>query len=394
MTEKIADRAIICPGDRVRARGGEVAVRRSLNSVELAMSGIAEGGSPVEPERPVAPTVIRAWSIRSAALVGFGAWLVLGVGASWGIARLLPDNGSLNLLGHTISADDLQHRVFIRLLTCVGIIPTIFVVELCLVGWRESSLRHLIGHPPSSLTDLACFVCLETRVLNTLGVVMSLGFILISGAWLHGFLYQATGLSLSIGWMPTAFQFVIFFLVYSFADYWNHRADHSAYFWPLHRFHHAADEFCIFNSVRVHPAGLITIVTFTVLPTALLDASPRIVVDVGLAVAVLRYVIHSRIDSNWGWVGRWLLQSPVHHRLHHILDTTEPTGHFSLVPLWDHMFGTWRGDTDQSLAIGVATPYRHGLWLGPDLWRDYRDFVKSLAGIFLTGIFRRRSRLS
>ena len=116
---------------------------------------------------------------------------------------------------------------------------------------------------------------------------------------------------------------------------------------------------------------------------ALLDASPRVVVDVGLAIVVLRYVIHSRINSNWGWVGRYLLQSPVHHRLHHILDATEPTGHFSLVPLWDRVFGTWRGDTDQSLVIGVSTPYRHGLWLVPrDMWRDYCDFVQGIAVYF------------
>lgn len=185
--------------------------------------------------------------------------------------------------------------------------------------------------------------------------------------------------------MPAPLQFVIFFLVYSFADYWNHRADHSRYFWPLHRFHHAADEFCIFNSVRIHPAGLITIVIFTILPTALLNASPTVMVDVALAVAVLRYAIHSRINSNWGWIGRYVLQSPVHHRLHHILDTTEPVGHFSLVPLWDRMFGTWRGDTDQSLVIGVSTSYRHGLWLMPDLWRDYCDFLKGLARMFILG---------
>ncbi len=225
------------------------------------------------------------------------------------------------------------------------------MVELCLVNWTESSLHHLIRHPPpSSMTDLACFLCLEgTAVLGTLGVVMTFGFVLVSSVWLHGLIYKATGFSPSIASLAAPFQFAIFFLVYSFA-----RPTGTIvriiprYLWPLRRFHYAADEFCIFNSVRIHPAGLATVVIFTILPAALLNASPRVMVDVGLAIAVLRYVIHSRINSNWGWIGRWVLQSPVHHRLHHILDTTEPTGHFSLVPLWDHMFmASWRGDSDR-----------------------------------------------
>jgi sterol desaturase/sphingolipid hydroxylase (fatty acid hydroxylase superfamily) len=393
------DRLSWLPRFEMRSRFGDredgIALRRQLGAIRYPGSLVpagrgevatgAEGGVATEFDQPSPPAIRPVRSVRRAVLVGFAAYLVLGVGACWGISHLLPDNMSFSLLGHTMSVDDLQHRIFIRLLMCVGIIPAIFAIELSLVDWSESSLHHLIRHPPSSMTDLACFLCLETRILNTLGVVMSFGFILISSVWLHGLLSQVTGYSPSIAWMPAPFQFMIFFFVYSFVDYWNHRADHSTYFWPLHRFHHAADEFCIFNSVRVHPAGLITIVIFTILPAALLNAAPRVMVDVGLSIAVLRYVIHSRINSNWGWIGRWVLQSPVHHRLHHILDTTEPTGHFSLVPLWDRMFGTWRGDTDQSLAIGVATPYRHGLWMIPDLWRDYLDFVKGLTRIFAIG---------
>jgi sterol desaturase/sphingolipid hydroxylase (fatty acid hydroxylase superfamily) len=49
-----------------------------------------------------------------------------------------------------------------------------------------------------------------------------------------------------------------------------------------------------------------------------------------------------------------------------------------MAPIWDRLFGTWRGDADQSLAIGVDTPYRHGFWVGPDLLRDYLDFWKGL----------------
>jgi len=100
---------------------------------------------------------------------------------------------------------------------------------------------------------------------------------------------------------------------------------------------------------------------------------------VNLVVLSLGFLIHSRIDSDWGWIGRWVLQSPNHHRLHHILDISlVPAGHFSMAPLWDRLFGTWRGDADQSLAIGVETAYRHGFWIVPDIARDYLDFWRGL----------------
>ena len=53
---------------------------------------------------------------------------------------------------------------------------------------------------------------------------------------------------------------------------------------------------------------------------------------------------------------------------------TEPTGHFAMAPIWDRLFGTWRGTADPALVIGVDTPYRHGFWVAPDLARDYWHF--------------------
>ena len=59
---------------------------------------------------------------------------------------------------------------------------------------------------------------------------------------------------------------------------------------------------------------------------------------------------------------------------------TTPTGHFAICPIWDHLFGTWRGAADPSEPIGVDTPYRHSLWIAPDMVRDYWHFWKGLVG--------------
>ena len=312
-------------------------------------------------------------------ILGVALYIALAAAGWWLIMRLVPDHLSLTLARHTVSVGELHRRIASTVMVMGGLIPAIFIVELFLVGWRESSLRLLIvERSPSDMSALTCFLAWQARIMTVLTVVMSLGVSLISGAWLHDKLLQATGISLTVAWMPATLQFAAFFLIYSFFDYWAHRLDHSKYFWPLHRFHHAAEDFCVLNSVRTHPAVFTDVVALT-LPAALFNVSPDTIIAVNLFVLALRYVIHSRIDSNWGWFGRYVLQSPVHHRLHHILDISEPVGHFGLTPIWDRLFGTWRGDATQKLVIGVATPYQHGAWIWPDLWRDYRDFWAGFA---------------
>jgi hypothetical protein len=58
----------------------------------------------------------------------------------------------------------------------------------------------------------------------------------------------------------------------------------------------------------------------------------------------------------------------------------EATGFFSMMPVWDHVFGGWSERRDAGIAIGVDTTYRHGFWLLPDMLRDYCDFWKGLVG--------------
>ena len=176
-----------------------------------------------------------------------------------------------------------------------------------------------------------------------------------------------------------ALQVILYFTAYSFFDYWAHRAGHTRLFWPLHRYHHAAEDFCVINGARSHPAGFIGMFLINV-PMPLLGATAEVMIWVNVIVIALGFLIHSRIESGWGWIGRHLVQSPLHHRLHHKLDMSQPTGFFGMMPVWDHLFGGWSECRDANVEIGVDTPYAHGLWLAPDLMRDYCDFWKGLVG--------------
>lgn len=304
--------------------------------------------------------------------------------AAWlAILRFVPDQLRLSLLRHSLALNDIHHKVVDYGLLLFALLPAALCIECWFVGWRASSARALLLQPTaSSRTDITYFLLGQPHLTNALSRVMTLGATMLSGAWLHDRLSAALGVPLVLIPPTTPFllQVVGYFGVYSLCDYWCHRLDHSRYFWPLHRYHHAAAEFYVVTASREHPAAFTGIVLVN-MPMAILGASAEAMIYVNLVVLGLGFLIHSRIDSNWGWIGRWIIQSPNHHRLHHVLDiSTTPVGHFSMAPIWDHLFGTWRGECDQSLVIGVDTEYRHGLWLAPDILRDYRDFWKGLLG--------------
>ncbi len=335
-----------------------------------------------EPRRPFRICVVRAVLVFG--LIAYAALLAL---AWWAALRFTPDTLSLTLAGHVLQLKQVHQKLLTNALMLFAILPFALWVEGISVGWQESSLRRLIFARSGSMqTDLVILILGQARVLDVMAKLMLLGVSFISGAAIRLWLKAHTGLYLDPAGLPFLVQLPLFFFVYSFFDYWTHRLDHSRYFWPLHRYHHAAETFCVVTSERQHPAQFAGVFLINV-PLAVLGADPVAMLYVNVLVSTLGLIIHSRIDSDWGWVGRWVIQSPNHHRLHHKLDMSRPTGHFAIAPVWDRLFGTFYGEdgayrADPSLPIGVDRPYRHGLWVMPDLLRDYWDFWR---GWFLRG---------
>jgi sterol desaturase/sphingolipid hydroxylase (fatty acid hydroxylase superfamily) len=322
-----------------------------------------------------------ALAARATIVLGFLVYLSVVAAAWWGILRFLPDHLHVAIHGRAFDLRNVHRRIVDDGVLMFLLLPAALWIECWVVGWNRSSARQLlVARTASAKTDLAYFLLGQPHLTDLIGKLMTLGVSMLSGAWIHDRLSAGLGVPLTLvpASAPMPVQVAGYFLVYSFCDYWSHRLDHTRYFWPLHRYHHAADEFCVVNATRAHPAAF-TGVFLVNMPMAILGASAEVMVAVNLLVLGLGFLIHSRIDSDWGWIGRWVVQSPTHHRLHHVLDiSTRPVGHFSMTPIWDRLFGTWRGDADQSLIIGVDTAYRHGFWIAPDILRDYWHFWKGL----------------
>lgn len=309
-----------------------------------------------------------------------GLGVLLTAGLAFALLQRAPEQLTLTLFGHALIVRSLHDRLIGRIVVVLLILPLALVIEFAAVGWSRSSIRHLlIARAPSTRTDLAMFILGQTQILDLVGRVMVLGLGMISALWVRDRLRDLTGFAVDPGALPFVVQVPVYFLVYTFFDYWTHRISHLPLFWPLHRYHHSAAEFCTLTSDRQHPAAFVGLFLINI-PLALLGAQPLVMVYVVALVNAFGYLEHSRMTGDWGLIGRWIIQSPRHHRAHHKLSMEEPTCHYSMVPLWDRLFGTWCGAAAPDIAIGVSRPYRHGYWVIADLLRDYLDFFRGLLG--------------
>lgn len=323
----------------------------------------------------VRPRSGAAWAVGAAAILALAAYLALVAAGWWAVINLLPDSLSVDVAGRTVTLGNIHNKIFGNAGLLFLMLPLALFIEAAIVGWQGSSTRQmLLDRTPSVKTDLIYMLLGQAKITDILGRVLTLGVAMISGGMVREAIRAKTGFAVDPSAIPLLAQVVLYFFVYTFFDYWTHRVDHSRYFWPLHRYHHAAQDFVVINAGRSHPAAILTGTFIINMPLAVLGASPAVMVYVNVIVISIGFLIHSKIDSNWGWFGRYVIQSPNHHRLHHVLCQKVPTGHFAMAPVWDHLFRTWRGEADQTLPIGVDKPYRHGWFVAQDIVRDYADF--------------------
>lgn len=296
------------------------------------------------------------------------------------ISKVFPQEITINMMGLSKTVGNIPDRIAGVYLPLMVLFPVSFILEIMLIGWEKSSLNRIINARTASIKlDLACFVLSELQIYNLIKLVLTVGLASILGKWINANLTGVFPLSKELAALPILVQIPIFYMVYTFFDYWDHRFEHTRYLWPFHRFHHSAQDMCMVTTMRQHPGNFIPIFMINV-PMAILGASTSAMIWVNIVVTIVGIFQHSNIDTNYGWFGKWLFQSPNQHRQHHILDISNGVGNFSMMPLWDKIFGTWYEVGNQSIEIGVDKPYSQGYTFIGDVLRDYSDFWRGLFG--------------
>lgn len=262
-----------------------------------------------------------------------------------------------------------------------GLVVSVVMVELCLIGWHRSSLKRILmlsksTQTDSTQTDVLAFLLVETTAGLFLGMAMFLGLTYFIQ---HEVRHSLSSLHL-IDRMPGILAFGIFLVAVDFANYWTHRFCHSVpALWAMHRYHHSAPDMTVLNSARDHPMERAISSLLVITPMALLSTSVGNYGAVWILIKLVGLFKHSNFRSNWGYLGRYWIQSPGAHWVHHSQDSQHHNKNFaSLFQFWDVLFGTAVHPTGvevEKIRIGLlddrgqAPPFSYIFQIFLDVWR-------------------------
>ena len=186
-------------------------------------------------------------------------------------------------------------------------------------------------------------------------------------------------------------SFLIYFVLYDFAAYWVHRAQHRfAWWWALHSLHHSQRRVTVWSDDRNHIFDDLLVNLVLAVFAQFVGVQPDDFVLILIFGRLVESWSHANVDMSFGRLGARLLVAPRFHRLHHArADAREPHIHdhnFAPVfPIWDVLFGTARfGANSRPTGVddaGVDADNGRG-WIGQQV-RVFRRFVAAVTPLKL-----------
>jgi sterol desaturase/sphingolipid hydroxylase (fatty acid hydroxylase superfamily) len=260
-----------------------------------------------------------------------------------------------------------------------ALLAGVLAVEAAVLGWSRSSIHLLLRGSRSARADL---VVAGLHAIGWSALLMT--------AFTGGALYllqdlavpfQSVRLSSLIA--PVWLQVLVVFVLIDFLDYWYHRISHEIEFlWEAHKYHHAAVEFTVLTGNRIHALEEAFRHVFVLIPMAALGTPAEMYIGVRYGILAFDMLQHSMVPWTYGWFGRWVVFSPVGHRIHHSPLTEHWDRNYgNLLVIWDRLFGTWYGGERVNSAVDVSeNPYNRrsviveyllcGAWYFRSLYRS------------------------
>jgi sterol desaturase/sphingolipid hydroxylase (fatty acid hydroxylase superfamily) len=309
------------------------------------------------------------------------------------VQQLLFSDASLHKIGQRLWSYFIDHHLLGQpMLVTLGAL-LVMACEVPLRGWQQSALYRLfVRRSMSARIDLVFWA------LQTLGLAAIIEMVFTLGIS-YGGEHLAQIVQQRVDWyrfplpgdgpVEIAFSFVAFWIVSGFFGYWVHRIYHGRAFWRVHRFHHAAEELNFVTALRLHPVESLTRVLLPLSPLTFMHVPDSVLVLSVFAGSFINYCQHSEVDSDWGWVGRWIFGGPKVHQFHHSIDDEHRDVNFGNCPLWDHLFGTWYGGVNAPSAYGTID-HAYNEHPGRQFSRDALDCYRLIGAWLVTPL--RKSR--
>ena len=271
------------------------------------------------------------------------------------------------------------------MLLSIGLTIACMAIELLFVGWQRSSLYTLIYQFKSVKNDFFSFLLNISGLNHLVGVLLYGGFFY----FLYGQVQKHFSFHFLSGIDNSFIQFGILILAADFKDYVAHWAMHKLrWAWELHKFHHSATEMTILTAYRSHAAEIVISDFFGVIIFITLGVPVKIYLLITILNQVHQKIIHSQIDSDWGWMGRYIFISPAAHRLHHSLDPAHYGKNLgSKFVFWDRLLGTYfEPSKDIQYVFGLPENEFNQKGYGYDILFSYLRSLRVAKDSFLASI--------
>lgn len=233
------------------------------------------------------------------------------------------------------------------------------ILEFIFIGWEASSVRKLLRPSPSVKRDIALYLLDISSVLGLIGKVLVLGIPYFIIPVAYEAIQRHTSFSFANSIHSALALYIIYLLLTDLSLYWMHRIFHRyPAAWELHQYHHSATEFCILTASRDHPLVVPLWIFFVGIPSLFFGAALHVFYPLIWLNLVHSYLLHSEIESDWGFIGRWIFVPPKAHRLHHSLDEAHWGRNYGFMfAFWDRLFRSRLHISEPVQSIGIVGDY-------------------------------------
>jgi sterol desaturase/sphingolipid hydroxylase (fatty acid hydroxylase superfamily) len=275
---------------------------------------------------------------------------------------------------------------FLRVLALyVAATALALVIELFCVGRRNSTLFQLskVKKLHSLRHDIYIWLLDISGIWLLIGKLLTIGITFYIAGTMNPWISSISPYKFLPEIPFLALQVVIYLLFADLIGYWLHRTFHVLKpFWHLHKFHHSATEMGVFTARRDNPLVVPFFVLFTELPFAFFGYPKSITLWVTFFAMLHAFVIHSKISSDWGWIGKWLVVSPYGHTIHHSKTDAHLDKNFAFMfPIWDHIFRTYSNGSAHPAILGIRDEPTPSTSVVRHLSIDIGTFLKSLLNL-------------
>lgn len=250
------------------------------------------------------------------------------------------------------------------LLYAIPFFSLLLIVEIA-YGYFVKDQKHKVMDSVSSISS---------GFTNIIKDTLGLGLILVTYPYL---LEHFALLEIKATWAV----WLIAFIAFDFAGYWNHRLSHKVnFFWNQHVIHHSSEEFNLACALRQSISNLIGYFPLLLIPAALLGVPNEVIAILAPAHLFAQFWYHTQHIGKMGWL-EYIIVTPSQHRVHHAINPQYIDKNLGqILCLWDRWFGTFQEELDDvPPQYGVLKPaatwnpipinFQH-LWrLLKDTWR-------------------------